>query len=308
MPQHVYGPVLSRRLGRSLGIDLVPAKICSLDCVYCQLGSSGQETTERREYVPAGEISREVKAALEAGAEPDYLTLSGSGEPTLNSRLGEIVKRLKDMSSVPVALVTNATLLHREDVRADCSEVDLVLPSLDAGDEETFRSLNRPHSGIALEDIIEGLAGLRRESPARMWLEVFVVPGLNTGEEQVEALVHAVERISPDRVQLNTAVRPPAEEHVRPAGRETLEQIMDRMGPRCELIAEPEQVQQNRGTSQAAENVLTMLRRRPCTAEEVAAGLSMNDKEVLKELNRLSRAGKITSSRKAGKVYYRADE
>jgi wyosine [tRNA(Phe)-imidazoG37] synthetase (radical SAM superfamily) len=247
-------------------------------------------------------------AALEAGAEPDYLTLSGSGEPTLNSRLGEVVGRLKDMSSVPVALVTNATLLHRDDVRADCSEVDLVLPSLDAGDEETFRSLNRPHSGIAIEDIIEGLARLRRESPARMWLEVFVVPGVNTGEEQVEALVHAVERISPDRVQLNTAVRPPAEEHVRLAARETLEQIMDRMGPRCELIAEPEQVQQDRGMSQAAENVLTMLRRRPCTAAEVAAGLSINDKEVLKELDRLSRAGKITSSRKAGKVYYRADE
>ena len=254
------------------------------------------------------EFTREVRAALEGGAHPDYLTLSGSGEPTLHSGLGQIVKRLKDMSDVPVALVTNASLLHRPDVRADCAELNLMLPSLDAGDAKTFRRLNRPHSGIELEDIIRGLCAVRRETEVGMWLEVFVVPGINTGDEQVEALARAVERIGPDRVQLNTAVRPPAEEHIRPASRETLEWMRTRIGPNCEIVAEPEHAECVSTSRRAAEDILSTLRRRPSTAEDVATGLSLDEEEVRRELERLRRAGKVGRFRQEDTVYYRAEE
>jgi wyosine [tRNA(Phe)-imidazoG37] synthetase (radical SAM superfamily) len=247
-----------------------------------------------------------VREALAGGAEPDYLTLSGSGEPTLNSRFGEVAERLKELSGIPVALVTNSTLLHLPEVRTDFGSIDLVLPSLDAGDEETFRRLNRPHGDVRLADVVEGLRRLREERSALMWLEVFVVPGVNTGEEQVEALVEAVKRIDPHRVQLNTAVRPPAEEGVRAASRETLEWIQGKMGPQCEIIVPADAMGRGRGEEGSEEDILGMLRRRPCTVDEVAAGLSMDEEEALAELEALRRAGRVEASREGDTTYYRA--
>ncbi len=305
MQKHVYGPVASRRLGRSLGIDLVPSKTCTLNCVYCQLGARAEPTMERKAYVDPEEVCAEVREVLRSGADPDYLTLSGAGEPTLDSHFGDVAGRLQELGDTPVALVTNGTLFHREEVRRGCSAIDLVLPSLDAGDEETFRRLNRPHPDLRLEDIVDGLCRLRDEQNARMWLEVFVVPGINTGTEQVEALARAVERISPDRVQLNTAVRPPTEESVRAAPREQLERVRDKIGPECEIIVPAESIGQGGGSS-AAEDILSMLRRRPCTADDVAAGLSISVQQVLKELENLRRRGRVRLSRDGSTVYYRA--
>ena len=305
MSNYVYGPVVSRRLGRSLGIDLVPSKTCTLNCVYCQLGASAEPTMERRAYVNPDEVCAEVREALQSGADPDYLTLSGSGEPTLNSRFGEVARRLQALGNTPVALVTNGTLLHLEEVRRNCSAIDLVLPSLDAGDEETFRRLNRPHPTVRVEDIVDGLCRVREEQDVRMWLEIFVVPGVNSGDEQVEALARAVERIGPDRVQLNTAVRPPTEESVRPASRELLERVRDKIGPQCEIIVPADSMGRS-GGSPAVEEILSMLRRRPCTPEDVAAGLSMSVEEVRGELERLRRVGRVKVSQDGPPNYYRA--
>ena len=310
MPKYVYGPVPSRRLGRSLGVDLVPAKTCTLDCLYCQLGSCARTTTERRQYVDPEEVVREVESVLESSARPDYVTLSGSGEPTLNTAFGRVARMLKERTDVPVALVTNATLLHLPEVRADCAVLDVILPSLDAGDEETFRRMNRPHPDVTFEKVLEGLEALRREVDVEMWLEVFIIEGVNTGDKQVENIKRAVDRINPDRIQLNTAVRPPAEADVRPATRETMEKIRSILGPRCEIIAEVAPVEEDEQGGGAEEQVMEMLRRRPCTADDVASGLSMPKCEAIKYLERLRRAGRVSGRKDdGGPTYYRvADE
>jgi len=175
--RHVYGPVPSRRLGRSLGIDLVPFKVCSYDCVYCQLGRTTTKTTERREWVPLAEVLPELRARLASAGPVDDVALAGSGEPTLHSALGEVIRAVRTMTSAPIAVLTNGSLLFREDVRRDLFAADVVLPSLDVGDEELFRIVNRPADGIAFEDMVEGLVTFTREFRGEVWLEVLPAPG-----------------------------------------------------------------------------------------------------------------------------------
>jgi len=176
--KYLYGPVPSRRLGLSLGVDIVPFKVCTLDCVYCQLGRASRKTIERREYVPVKAVLAELKERLAQGVKADFITISGSGEPTLNSQLGELIDGIKKITDIPVAILTNGTLLYRQNVRADCAKADVVLPSLDAGDEQTFQKMNRPYSGLSIEKLIEGLLAFRNEFAGEFVLEVFFVEGL----------------------------------------------------------------------------------------------------------------------------------
>jgi len=149
--KYIFGPVASRRLGLSLGVDIVPAKVCSLDCIYCQVGRTTKKTVKRREYVPIRKVLAELKARLDKGLRADYITISGSGEPTLNSKIGVLIDRIKKITDIPVAIMTNGTLLYMADVRRDCRKADVVLPSLDAADEETFEKINRPNRNISIE-------------------------------------------------------------------------------------------------------------------------------------------------------------
>ncbi|MHC4423584.1 MAG: radical SAM protein, partial [Planctomycetota bacterium] len=186
--KYVFGPVPSRRLGRSLGVDIVPFKVCTLDCVYCQLGSTINKTIERKEYIPIEPVLAELKDRLDGGLQADFITVSGSGEPTLNSRLGELIDGIKKITDIPVAILTNGTLLYRGDVRADCAKADVVVPSLDAGDEETFRKINHPCSDISIEKLVSGLCAFRKEFAGQIWLEVFLAEDLNTNAEQITKL------------------------------------------------------------------------------------------------------------------------
>ncbi len=183
--KYLYGPVPSRRLGRSLGIDIVPLKVCTLDCVYCQLGRSSEKTTRRREYVPIDAVIEELAEKISNGLDADFITIAGSGEPTLNSGLGKLLKAASDITDIPLTVLTNGTLFYREDVRADCAQADVVMPSLDAGDEPTFRKINRPHRDISIEKLVSGLCALREEFAGRIWLEVFLVDGMNTDTGQI---------------------------------------------------------------------------------------------------------------------------
>ena len=306
MPDHLYGPVPSRRLGRSLGVDLVPLKTCSFDCIYCQLGSTDKPTLERAEYVSADEIAREMEELLADCPRPDYVTLAGSGEPTLNSALGEIVDRIKQIIDVPVALLTNGSLLHRQTVREECADVDLLMPSLDAGNEEMFRYINRPHPDLTLEMLVDGLVAMRDEFEGEIWLEVFILLGVNSFVAQVQELQEHIERIRPDRIQLNTAVRPPAEEFAYPVARKRLEEISEMLGPKCEIIADvaPAEAQEERESS--AREVLTMLLRRPCTVEDIATGLSVHRNEAIKSVQRLQEEDLIETRREGANIYYYA--
>ena len=306
MGQHTYGPVPSRRLGRSLGVDLVPMKTCSLNCVYCQLGPTPETTAERADYVPVDEIVAEVRQVLAAGADPDYVTLGGSGEPTLHRSFGEIGGRLRDFTDVPLALLTNGTLFWIPEVRAACAPLDLILPSLDACDEETFRRVNRPHDSITLERLVSGLEALRDEFTGQIWLEVFVIEGMNAGDEQIAAIRDQIERIRPERIQLNTAVRPTAEQDVKAPRSERLEAICAMLGPRAEIIAPYTPSAETSGARARKEEVLAMLQRRPCTMADIADGLAIHRNEAIKYVQSLLNEGAIHVRQRLYDTFYEA--
>ena len=315
--KYLYGPVPSRRLGLSYGVDIVPFKVCTLDCVYCQLGRTVEKTIERRDLAPIEAIVGELREALAEGSKADFVTIGGSGEPTLHSRLGELIDGIKGITDIPVALLTNGTLFERQDVRRDCAKVDVVLPSLDAGDEQTFRRIDRPERTISLENVVSGLCALREEFAGKIWIEVFLVPSINEAPRQIAHIKEAIDRIRPDKVQLNTAVRPTADPNVAKLSAEKLHDIALRLGPGCEVVADfsfarDGQVTQageqgvHFGVARERETVLSMLKRRPCSLEDISAGLSMSSSEAEKYVAQLQDAGLVEAERKGGRVFFKS--
>lgn len=305
--KYFYGPVPSRRLGRSFGVDIVPFKVCTLDCIYCQLGKTTDSTIERRDYGPIEPILAEFKEVLTKGLESDFITIAGSGEPTLNIRLGELIDGIKKLSDIPVAILTNGTLLYKKDVRSDCAKADVLMPSLDAGDEETFQRVNRPHKDISIKNLISGLCAFRDEFAGQIWLEVFLVDGLNTEAEQIIKIRNIIERIRPDKVQLNTAVRPTSELHLKRLDSEKLRAIADLLGPKCEVVADFSLSHYGSSFENKAEDVLSILKRRPCSLNDVCSGLGIGYNEALKYVTQLQQKGLIRSEGKNGIVFFTAN-
>jgi wyosine [tRNA(Phe)-imidazoG37] synthetase (radical SAM superfamily) len=238
--KYIYGPVNSRRLGSSLGISLTPHKVCNFDCLYCQLGKTPQKFLERKEYFKIDEIIAEVNSwmtnNLEAAKALNFITLSGSGEPTLNSGIGLLIDSLKKIIKVPIAVITNSSLLGDSSVRRQLLGADLIVPSLDAVTEDAFQKIDRPGPGIKLEEIIEGLVSLRREFRGKIWLEVMLVKGLNDNLAHSRRLKETIERINPDRVQLNSPVRYTAQEGIEAVDAKHLQKIKELLGDKCEII------------------------------------------------------------------------
>lgn len=298
----VFGPVPSRRLGRSLGVDLVPFKTCSYDCIYCQLGRTTVKTTERKEWVPLDRVLEQVQGKL--ASEPDYITLSGSGEPTLFARTGELIGRLKDMTDVPVAVLTNGSLLWQKALRDDLQQADVVIPSLDAGNEQMFRYVNRPAPGLSYELMVDGLATFRQEYDGQYWLEVFVLGGVTDVNAEVEDIAAAVAWIGPDRVQLNTVTRPPAEDFACSVPADDLARLAPRIAANAEVIADYRHVHEQPAFAARGEDVLELLRRRPCTVEDIASGLGMHRNEVVKYVEQFLTDERIASTRRDHRTYY----
>ena len=303
---YVYGPVPSRRLGLSLGVDIVPPKICTLDCVYCQLGRTTAKSTDRRDFVDIDAVLSELRQKLQAGIRADYITIGGSGEPTLNTRLGEVVDGVRRLTDIPVAILTNGTLLCQAQVRAECARADVVIPSLDAGDAAVFEAVNRPARDITIEKLVSGLQRFRGEFAGQIWLEVFLIAGVNTGPEQIEKIRGLIHQIRPDKIHLNTAVRPPAEPNVEPLSREALDAIVRQIGPNCEVIGEAPAGLTERHDRRAEADVVSMLKRRPCSVEDIASGLGMNRSEVVKHVTRLRDLGGIHAEQRGGVTYFHA--
>lgn len=301
----IYGPVSSRRLGLSLGVDLVPFKVCDFDCIYCQLGETSEKTCEKAPYIPAGDILNELKRKLITIEKLDYITLSGSGEPTLNSELEEVIAGIKRMSEVPLAVLTNGSLLGDSEVAKACLEADLVMPSLDAGDEDTFQTINRPCLGITLQDIVKGLSSFRRRYDGDIWLEVFLLEGINSTESRVERIGELIERIEPDKVQLNTAVRPTVEPSCRPVGRERLGELLTLLGERAEIITDVLKKQSLSGVVSNRENVMSLIARRPCTIKDVASSLGVHEAEAAKILSELVKENLVRYESTGKDIYYR---
>lgn len=294
----------SRRLGRSLGVDIVPFKICSLDCVYCQLGKTTEKTLQRSNFVPVEAVLAELKGRLAAGLKADFITIGGSGEPTLHSRLGELIDGIKKLTNIPVAILTNGTMLYTPDVRADCAKADVVLPSLDAGDEQTYRKVNRPPADLDIERLISGLCAFRDEYPGQIWLEVFLIEGFNTDNRQIAKIKTAIDRIRPDKVQLNTAVRPTAEPGIKAIDAEKLRAIAEQLGENCEVIADFSPARYSANIEAKAEDVLSMLKRRPCSLSDICSVLGITRNEALKHITLLQQQGAIGSRQKAGVTFF----
>ena len=302
--RYVYGPVPSRRLGRSLGVDLVPYKTCSYDCVYCQLGRTTRKTLRRREYVAPERIFADLERRLASAPAFDYIGLAGSGEPTLNSALGRIIRGVKERTDKPVAVLTNGSLLWDPEVRDDLSDADVVMPSLDAGDARLFRYVNRPHPKLKFEKVVDGLAEFRSGFAKPIWLEVFLLGGVTGIGPEAEKIASACRRIRPDKVQLNTVARPPAEDFAFPVEPGLLASFAELFDPPAEVIAEPV-----RGLDPAAdavpdEEILEFLRRRPSTAPGISSGLGLHIGEAVKRLDALAARGEIRSTVRGGERFY----
>jgi len=303
--KHTYGPVPSRRLGRSLGVDLIPKKICTYDCIYCQIGRTTLRTIERKEYVPASTILRDVKEALQKwGDKIDYIAISGSGEPTLNSAIGEVIQGIKKLTTIPVAVITNSSLLHLEEVRQALRAADLIMPSLDAVTPSVFQTINRPHPSLEIEQIIEGLATFRKEYKGRIWLEILLCRGVNDSAEEIEKMQEAIRSIRPDKVQLNTVVRPGAEDYAAALSPDRMEQIKRSLGAGAEIIAEFEGDAHQMPSEAVEEQVIRIIKRRPETPDDLAKALGLHDLEIVKILDKLAKEGKVTYRVFNQRLYY----
>jgi wyosine [tRNA(Phe)-imidazoG37] synthetase (radical SAM superfamily) len=299
----VYGPVPSRRLGLSLGLSVVPSKTCTIDCIYCQCGRTTRKTLERGRFYPVDEVLAEVRAAV-AGRRVDFLTFSGEGEPTLNRDIGRIIRRLKQEFTIPVAVLTNATLLTDPQVRRDLYPADLVVPSLDAADDAVFARVNRHHRDLRVADIIRGLVTFRRHFRGRLWLEIMLVKDVNDSPEHLVKLRRAAEDIGPDRVHLNTVVRPPAERRARPLSDDDLAQVRKLFGPRGDVAESPVGRRQRRFEGEADDAIAELVRRRPVTAADICRSLGIDRARLAGRLRRLVRQERIRRVEFQGKVFY----
>lgn len=237
--KYIYGPVKSRRLGYSLGISTVPYKVCSFDCVYCQLKQTTRKTLSRQRYVPPEDILEELKSFFQHRPQRlkiDHITFSGSGEPTLHQDIGALIRSVKALTKRPVVLITNSSTLIDPRVRRELQAADIVIPSLDAVTQDVFEKIDRPIRGLKIKDIMNALKKFRKGFKRQIWLEIMLVRGLNDSVEYLKKMKKAIDAIRPDRVQLNSPVRPPAEIWVKPATVKTLRTAKALFGKNCDIV------------------------------------------------------------------------
>ena len=307
MYKHLFGPVPSRRLGISLGVDLVPHKVCTLNCIYCECGSTTRLTRDRDEYVPMTGLKAELSNYFENNPDPEYITFSGAGEPTLHSGIGEIISFIRELKpQIRMALITNGTLFSDPAVRKELLEVDVVLPSLDAATDVAFRKINRPRKDFRVEAYVNGLIRFKKEYKGGFWLEVLILPGYNDDSANIRALKKAIKAIGPDRVHLNTLDRPGVIEGLRPASREELERIAQQLDlPDAEIVVPALQRANSvafRSDVEAA--IMETISRRPCTVADIQQILGVHINEINKYLGPLLESGQIESSRQERGLFY----
>ena len=293
---YLFGPVLSRRLGLSMGVDLLKYKTCNLDCVYCELGRTACLTSCRDRFVPRQKVIKEIE--LKRSEPFDHLTFAGSGEPTLSLDLGEIVAQAKKIVDAPVAVITNSTLLSSPSVRKEVAAADVVLPSLDAVSQTAFQAINRPASGLLAEDMIAGLKDFRREFSGEIWLEVMLVRGIN--DVEAEAIARAAESTEPDRIQLNTVVRTPAEP-VEALSEEEMQRMRE-IFPGAELIPDWDWSVPAR----LRDRLIDLLSDKPCTLEEISRQMEIEGSDAIKYCKILEKDGLISRRLHCRKLFFHA--
>jgi wyosine [tRNA(Phe)-imidazoG37] synthetase (radical SAM superfamily) len=294
--KYVYGPVPSRRLGQSLGIDTIPLKTCNWNCIYCQLGRTVPMTNKRMEYFSSQDILAEVKAAL-AGQQPgeiDWVTFVGSGEPTLHSGIGWLIQEVNSITDLPVAVITNGSLLYLPGVRRDLVAADVVMPSLDAGTADLYRQINRPHPEVTFERLVDGLTTFREEYNGKLWIEVMLVRGFNDTEQALRDIAATLRRIQPDQVHINLPSRPPAETWVQPTNEEGLMRARAILGNIATVVHPAEGSFDLRGYDSVVDAIVAIITRHPMREEELERTLNLWSpdcvSDVLADLNASGRA------------------
>ena len=265
--KYVYGPVPSRRLGLSLGISPIPKKACNYSCVYCQLGRTDKMTNTRQLFFPVEEIIREFDAFLNKNVSFDVVTIVGEGEPTLYLGLGKLISEIKHRTEKPVAVITNGALLYDRDMREELKEADIVLPTLDAYDEDTFKKINRPHGSISYKSVIQGLKDFSREYEGELWVEIMLIQGMNDDDASLEKLKKILKEISYDRIYINTPVRPPAESDVKAIDNERMKSAVEILNGISIELLESEGFYSD--TEDDLEAVISIIKRHPMNQHEI---------------------------------------
>ena len=296
MYKHLFGPIPSRRLGMSLGIDLIPKKVCSLNCVYCEVGKTTKLTLNRMEYVKYDKVIAELKQFMSSNPKIDYITFSGSGEPTLNSKIGDIMNFIKkNYPEIKTAVLTNGSLLFDKKLRTELLQADVILPSLDAASQDTFEKIDRPNSSLKIETYIQGLIDLRKEYKGEIWLEIFLLKDFNDSKEELDLLKKAILKIKPDGIQLNTLDRPGTVVGLIPLSKNEMQEIIDYWKlPHVEIIASPPErtnIESYSGDIETA--ILETIARRPCTLDDLHDFLGIHINEINKYLGALETNNKI---------------
>jgi wyosine [tRNA(Phe)-imidazoG37] synthetase (radical SAM superfamily) len=307
--KYVYGPVPSRRLGQSLGIDTIPLKTCNWNCVYCQLGRTEPLTNERKEYVPSEEVLAEVREALSnhKPGEIDWVTFVGSGEPTLHSRIGWLVRQVKRMTALPVAVITNGSLLYLPEVRQELAVADAVMPTLDAGEAKLYRQINRPHPDITYERLLDGLMAFRQEYAGQLWVEVMLVRGLNDLPQALWDIAKVLQRIHPDAIHISLPTRPPAETWVQPPHEESLLQGRAILGHIAEVVHPAEGSFDLSGYEDIVEAVIAIITRHPMRQEELERTLGRwSPGQVSQTLDNLEASGRAQAVERYGVRFWSA--
>jgi len=305
MKRFTFGAVPSRRLGFSLGVDIIPKKFCSFDCIYCQVGKTTNHDIKRKGFYDIQEVVSEVVRVTKNLKNIDVITFSGSGEPTLNADIGVMIKEIKRQIDIPVSVITNSSLLYDEKVREEISSADIILPSLDAASEDIFHYINRPHSDIKLNTIIDGLKALRDTYKGKIWLEVMMIKDINDDLEELEKFKKIINVLNVDKVQLNTVTRPPVDNSIKSMTQDELERICRYFGNNCEIVCSfKKAVTEREGKEDSAETILSMINRRSLTLDDILSvtGLSLDETKNILKL--MEKQGKIKSFYFADNIYY----
>jgi wyosine [tRNA(Phe)-imidazoG37] synthetase (radical SAM superfamily) len=308
-----YGPVLSRRFGYSLGVDIIPYKICSYDCIYCQLGKTTKKTVERKSYIKFNTrvFEDSLLSVIDSNQRTDYITFSGSGEPTLNQDIGIMIREVKKMTDIPVAVLTNGSLLHRKDVVDDLLKADLIKVSVDAPDQKVLQKINRPHPDIMFADLSRGLESLLSRFRGKVWLEIMLVKGINDSLDtacEYEAFFNNLQNISNvspiESIHLNTPVRPTEKSGLLIPDHKRLQQIKKIIGSRAEIIKGLDIGTAEKVEKLLGNDIIELVRRRPVTAPDISRSLQVNLNEVIKSLKILIDQGKVKVREYNKKKYY----
>lgn len=304
MLQHyLFGPVPSRRLGRSLGVDLIPFKTCTMDCVYCQLGETTCEISERGDYVPIQDVLAELEQWKAAGGSADHITLAGSGEPTLHIFFGDVLRWIKEHTEIPSVLLTNGTLLHDPDVRRSAALADKVKVTLSAWDEASFQQIHRPAQGITFDLLVQGERAFRKCYSGELSVEVFIVDGINAQVSKVQQIAEVVRSIQPDRIDINTVVRPPAVQGIQAPPEDRLQALAELFGDTATVTASFKK-QGFTSLDISEQALLDLLKRHPATCEQLAHEFNVPEEQAYKLLKQMVAAGMLASEETGQKIYY----